>query len=115
MQFNIVSASGGEVSALRIGTGKVAAEVELALAALDEKRHLAGDQSAVALGYQEPEIVPLDMREQHILACFGKMRRQIDHASHPVFDQQAAQQQHARRDKDTTRTAVDPYQMATLK
>ncbi len=49
----------------------MAEQVELAAAALDEKRHLAGDEAA-ARGDQQPEIIALDMREQHVLARLGE-------------------------------------------
>jgi hypothetical protein len=49
-----------------LGRARWPEQIELAVAPLDEKRHLAGDQPA-ALRDQQAEIVPLDMREQHRL------------------------------------------------
>jgi hypothetical protein len=32
------------------------------------------------MGHEQSEIVPLDMRDQHILAALGEGRRQINHS-----------------------------------
>src|SRR5438309_1265725 len=68
-----------EIGALRVGARDMALHIKLAVAALDQKRDLAGDQPRAPLRHEQPEIVPLDMRDENLLARFGKGRRQIDH------------------------------------
>ena len=68
-----------EIGHLRVGARDMGLQKKLALAAFGEKRDLAGDQPRVSMCHEQPEIVPLDMREQDVLADFGEGGRQIDH------------------------------------
>jgi len=72
-------AGAAEIGALRVGARDMRLQIEFAVAAFGEERDLAGDQPRGAVRDQQPEIVPLDMRQQHILAGFRKGGRQIDH------------------------------------
>ena len=63
----------------------MALKIEPAVALLDQERDLAGDKPVLAVADQQAEIVPLDMREQHLLAGFDEGGRQIDQLGDPVL------------------------------
>ena len=71
-----------EIGDLRIGTRDMALQQHAAAAALDQERDLARDQLRYGLrmigrcgtaAHQQPEIVALDMRDQHLARSFGEI------------------------------------------
>ena len=72
-----------EIGDLRIGTRDMALQEHAVAATLDKKRdlardHLRGPAPTRAAAHEQPEIVALDMRDQHLAVCLGEDRRQIN-------------------------------------
>src|SRR5262249_33591617 len=113
-----------EIGGLWVGARYVPLQAKRAIAALGEKRDLAGDEPGRPVRHEQAEIVPLDMRGQHLLARLGKGRGQEDRdalrgpdrgRSEEALKQKATDRRDAGDDKYPARAAIDPDEMPPLK
>jgi hypothetical protein len=68
---------------LRVGAREMAMQVNSSAGPFEQEGYVAGDQPVAAVGYQDAEIVPLDVLDQHIQTRFGEGGGEINHLTVP--------------------------------